>query len=266
MTTISDFKSLIEEDFWPEMEREVRKTWDKDKDQIRIFSKNQNISRLCHFTKVANLKSIFDNGVKSRQALKKLNIEHDKIDKNFKIYFQDFVYISITSPNTKMIHSKFISGTPFAIIVMHIKLLWKQPFFSIPMNSARKELVTNIRNDYSKYLGIIGLKNLYSNRPLRSKFAIHSSEPTDLQSELIFLDPIPAKYFKTILITPIDKTSKEFLTLAKNFEFFDSGVIQKYEFKWLEEETIKTWGPGNSIESRLIYNERNWNEDWLNAD
>ena len=262
MPNYSVEKSLAEEDFWPEMQRQIIKTWEQDKDSIRRFTKERGINRLCHFTMALNLKSIFSHGLKSRIDLSKHNIYHHKIETATKIYFQDFIYLSISSPNLKMIHSKFKATSPLAIINLPIKLLWKYPFFSIPWNSARRDMITSIQEDFSRFLGIKGLGNLFLNSKIRSKHNVHISEPTDLQSEIIFLTSIKPSFLKEVLITPMDKTSKEFLNLAKDLEFFESGVIQKHQFKWLEINKIESWGPGKSTDSRLKYNERDWRDDW----
>lgn len=257
-------KSLQEEEFWPEMERQIRRKWAQDQDSIRNFTKDRCINRLCHFTLAANLKSVFTHGLKSRVDLNNNNINHHRIETASKIYFQDFIYLSISSPNLKMIHSKFKSSFPLAIVNLPIKLLWKYPFFSIPWNSARRDMIPSIKQDFTKFLGIDGLKNLFLNPRIRSKHRVHISEPTDLQSEIIFLNPIKPSFLKEkeVLITPMSKISKEYLSLAKDLELFESGVIHKRQFKWLEIEKIEGWGPGNSPESRLKYNERDWRDDW----
>jgi hypothetical protein len=192
-----------------------------------------------------------------------MKINHQRLDQSEKIYFEDFIYVSLSSPNTKMMFSKYQLGVPIAIIILKVKLLWKMPFFALPMNSARRELIPIIRNDYSKLLGLEGLQNLFLNNELRKKWQVQSSEPTDIQSELIFLDPIPKEFFETVLLTPIDKISPEFLKIAKEFGFFSSGLIKTHDWKWLKEHDIASWGPKFSTKSQMAYNERNWNETWF---
>jgi len=254
--------SLKEEDFWPEMSERIKIKWHEEKEEIRKYAKNRNIKRLTHFTIATNLQSIFRSGLNSRTALRSMNIEHQRLDRSEKIYFEDFIYASLTSPNTKMLFSKYHLGVPLAIIILKVKLLWKMPFFSLPMNSARSESIPLIQNDYSKLLGSKGFQNLFLNNELREKWQVHSSEPTDIQSELIFLDPIPQEFFETVLLTPIDKISPEFLQIAKEFGFFTPGLIKKHSWKWLQEHDIASWGPKFSTESQMAYNERNWNETW----
>jgi hypothetical protein len=255
-------KSLIEEAFWPEMSKRIKLKWHEEKELIRKFAKNQNIKRLTHFTIATNLQSIFQSGLNSRTTLKSMKINHQRLDQSEKIYFEDFIYVSLSSPNTKMMFSKYQLGVPIAIIILKVKILWKMPFFSLPMNSARSELIPLIRNDYSKLLGLKGLQNLFLNNELREKWQVHSSEPTDIQSELIFLDPIPQEFFETVLLTPIEKTSPEFLQIAKEFSFFNPGLFKKHNWKWLNEQDIASWGPKFSTKSQVAYNERNWNETW----
>lgn len=262
MDNFSVKTSLKEEVFWPEMSERIKLKWRQDKEEIRTFAKHQNIKRLTHFTIATNLQSIYQSGLNSRTALQRLNIKHQRLDRSEKIYFEDCIYASLTSPNTKMLFSKYHLGVPLAIIILKVKLLWKMPFFSLPLNSARSESIPLIQNDYSRLLGLSGLKNLFLNNVLREKWQVHSSEPTDIQSELIFLDPIPQEFFDTVLLTPADKISSEFLKIAKEFGFFSSGIIKKHNWKWLNEQDIATWGPKFSTKSQMAYNERNWNETW----
>lgn len=255
-------KSLTEEAFWPEMLSSINSAWQRDRLAIKQYCKKRNIKWLCHFTDAANLRSLFNNGIKSRRLLANESLEYSRIDTSSKLYFEDFNYLSISSPNTKMLHTKYMKGIWVAVVVLDVKLLWEMPFFSIPMNSAKGQMRTLMNTDYVQFLGYSGLRALFGNNELREKCKVPMSEPTDIQSELIFLSTISNNYFRHVCLTPIDKTSQNFLSVAKDFGFFESGTKAKYEWKWLTRETIDSWGPEYSAEAKECYNLRKWNEDW----
>lgn len=255
--------SLIEEPFWPEMLSGIKSRWKRDRHFIKQFCSEREIQWLCHFTTASNLKSLFNNGIKSRKALSQQALSHQRIDGSTKLYFEDFNYLSVSSPNTKMLYSKFVNERVWvAVVVLDAKLLWQFPFFSIPMNSAKWQMRHLMNQDYTKFLGLSGLQSLFGNLPIREKCKVPMSEPTDIQSEVIFLDSIPSTYFRHVLLTPIEKTSSQFLSVAKDFGFFESGTKSKYEWKWLSMESISAWNPKYSASAQECYNLRNWNEDW----
>lgn len=263
MSDYSVSNSLVEEAFWPDMLKCIHSTWQSERIQIRQFCKDREIKWLCHFTTATNLKSIFDHGIQSRKMLIDQAIPHQRVDGSIKLYFDSFNYLSVSSPNTKMLYRKFtLEKVWVAVVVLDASLLWSVPFFSIPMNSARREMPRLISQDFTKFLGLSGLRSLFSNRQLRELCNIPVSEPTDIQSEVILLESIPRSYIKHVLLTPIDKTSKLFLTVANDFGFFQSGTKFKYEWKWLSPEVIKAWDPKYSVEAQTNYNLRNWKEDW----
>lgn len=255
--------SLAEEPFWPEMLSSIQQSWRNDRHDIKRFCKDREIRWLYHFTTATNLKSLFDHGIMSRNLLAKKALSYQRIDGTSKLYFEDFNYLSISSPNTKMLYRKFaIEKVWVALLVLDVKLLWKLPFFSIPMNSAKWQMRHLINHEYSRFLGLAGLQTLFTNPAIREKCKVPKSEPTDVQSELIFLDTIPSSYFRHVLLTPIEKTSSDFLSVANEFGFFASGTTSKYEWKWLALDEIRTWDPKFSPSAQECYNLRNWTEDW----
>lgn len=262
MTDYSVPRSLVEEPFWPEMLSNVKSTWKSDRLLIKKYCKERNIQWLCHFTTATNLRSLFDNGVKSRSLLTQEALSHQRIDSSSKLYFENFNYLSISIPNTKMLHSKFNQGSWVAVVVLDASLLWQFPFFSIPMNSAKWQMRQLMNLNYAKFLGLSGLQALFGKIDIREKCNVPISEPTDVQSEVIFLDTIPSSYFKHVLLTPRDKNSPDFLQVANEFGFFKSGIKAKYEWKWLTMEQINAWGPKYSPKAQECYNLRKWSEDW----
>jgi len=262
MTDYSVPSSLVEEPFWPEMLLNLKSTWQRDRYLIKEYCLERNIKWLCHFTTATNLKSLFDKGIKSRRLLAQESLSHERVDSSSKIYYEDFNYLSVSSPNTKMLYTKYNEGIWVAVIVLDVSLLWHLPFFSIPMNSARWRMRQLMSLNHAKFLGLEGFRSLFGNPQVRQKCKVPISEPTDVQSEVIFLDTIPSSYFRHVLLTPIDKTSKGFLSVANDFGFFESGTKTKFEWKWLAAEQINAWGPLYSSSAQECYNLRKWDEDW----
>ncbi len=261
----SDFSvrvSLTEEEFWPEMHRKVSSTWEKDLNLIKEFVDRHNIKQLCHFTLTRNLKSILDTGIQSRTILDSNSTTSTRMDVSSKLYFQDFNYVSISSPNTKMLSAKFKQGSWVSIILMDASLLRELPFFSIPMNSAKYQMPDLMREDYNRFLGFAGLQSLYANTELRKHCAIPASEPTDIQSELIFLSTIPVRYFKEIWLSPTNIKSPENLHVISELEPYGLSLGNTKRWKWLKREKIDSWDAKFSPEAQECFNLRNWNKDW----
>lgn len=195
--------SLVEEPFWPEMFLSIKSTWQNDRHLIRQYCLERNIQWLCHFTPATNLISLSDNGIRSRRLLAQQSLPHQRIDGSTKLYFEDFNYLSISSPNTKMLYTKVIEERVWvAIVFLDVKLLWQLPFFSIPMNSAKWQIPQLISLNHAKFLGLTGLRALFGNPQVREKYKVPTSEPTDVQSEVIFLDTIPSSYFRHVHCVP----------------------------------------------------------------
>jgi hypothetical protein len=255
-------KSLTEEPFWPEMLENLMILWRSQRGAIKEFAATRNIDRLCHFTAASNLNSLFEKGITSRKSLNSSGTKFKKLDPSNKVYFEDFSHVSVSLPNTKMLYNKYKAGSWIAIIVIDVRVLWKIPFFSIPMNSAKGNMHKLMHENYHDFLGLDGFKKLFSNVGLRKSCSVPKNEPTDIQSEIIFLKTIPTQFFKDILLSPIDKTSEQFLDVANQFGFFETGARAKYQWKWLSSEVIEAWGPTYSTKAQENYNSRVWHKDW----
>ena len=95
MTDYSVPSWLVEEPFWPEMLLNIKSTWKSDRLLIKDYCIERNIQWLCHFTTATNLRSLFDNGIKSRSLLGQEALSHQRIDHSSKLYFENFNYLSI---------------------------------------------------------------------------------------------------------------------------------------------------------------------------
>jgi len=258
--------SLTEESLWPTWQQQIQAAWKTERSLIKREAKSRKVSRLCHFTLTRNLPSIYREGIKSRAELRESSIKHTPIDSSKKLYFEEFVYLSVTQPNTKMLYSKFINGSALAVVVVDVSALWKFPFFSIPTNSGSPGIPAYLKSRLHECIGLRGFQNLFSRNDLREEFQLRPAEPTDVQAELIFMESIPSSFFHQVLLTPIDKTSKAFLEIARYFDFFQTDSQAKYKWKILEEYEIKKWGPKYSPQAQREYNLRRWNPDWTQFD
>lgn len=263
MSDYSVAQSLIEKPFWPEYEEQIFLEWKRNKKQIREFAHQRNLERLCHFTQGENLASIYQNGLMSRSKVKSKGLQSKRLDSSNKILFEDFVYISVTEPNKTMMESKFSSGLWTVIILIDPRILWKQPFFSIPFNSARSEIYDYLENNREETVGLNALKAIYKGKSIRDQFSISHSVPTDPASELLFLGSIDPKYFKKVLISETNRLSERFLEFANYFGFFESGSFKKYDWKEIKAEEIRKWKFGYNTEENIA---RKWNSNWLNDD
>jgi len=253
-------QSLIEKSYWSDYRNLIISQWKRDKNKIREFAYQRNIQRLCHFTQGENLVSIYKHGLLSRNTIKTKNLTSIRLDSSEKILFEDFVYASVSEPNKTMMESKYSKGAWPVLIIIDPKLMWKQPFFSIPFNSARIEINEYLDNYKQETIGLKAIESIFRGESIREEFNISHSVPTDPASELLFLDPIDPKYFKTVLISEIPKNSPRFLQFANFFGFFESGTFKKYEWKEINSEEIYKW---NWRVHQEANNARKWRKSWI---
>ena len=260
MSDYSVAQSLVEKPYWPEYRNQIINQWRSEKSKIREFAYQRNIQRLCHFTQGENLVSIYKNGLMSRNEIKAKGLQSIRMDSSAKILFEDFIYASVSEPNKTMMESKYSSGAWPVIIILDPKILWKQPFFSVPFNSARMEVNEYLENNRNETIGLKALESIYRGKMIREQYDISHSVPTDPASELLFLGSIAPKYFKMVLISEIIRNTEKFLKFADYFGFFESGSFKKYEWKEIKAEEIRRWSWANDQEAN---NARKWRKNWV---
>jgi hypothetical protein len=226
--------------------------------EIPGFLASRGIEKLYHFTSIKNLSSLAKNGFLGREALIARSQEFTVSDIDRREPIENAICFSLSQPNNYMAARKITSGHQLVLLEIGnvSELLTTCCFIAAPGNFGSVSLKKKLENWPEEFIGGKGLLNLFANELIRSKYSIPDSEPTDPQSEILVLDPIPWK-FVTKLISPGFKgyASQEDVrsvlkTLPRGVVFQSQSVGIFPSIDWKDPEVIAE------------FNERRWNDTW----
>ena len=165
--------------------------WKKEKDYIKTIIENRKIPTLFHFTPVENLESIIANGLIPRDELIQQKIPFKATDDLRLDGITGGICFSITKPNMGLLRQKrkYGDGT-IVVLECAANTLLLYPFVAFPGNAAGGNFIKDKSENFQRYVGINGLKNLFLNKDLRKSRNLLPDAPTDNQSEIIFLEKI----------------------------------------------------------------------------
>ncbi len=163
----------------------------RDLTAISNFLQRRQIKWMFHFTHFSNLESIFQNGILSRVAMQGKNICYEPTDKDRFDGLLGGISISLSFPNYWMLKRKVESkGNIFVIIEISANALLSKRMVAFPSNASRYEFESMVPKHPDDFVGARGLSNLYLNKEVRLRNSLHSSIPTDVQSEIMVFDSI----------------------------------------------------------------------------
>jgi hypothetical protein len=226
--------------------------------EIPGFLASRGIEKLYHFTSIRNLSSLAKNGFLGREALIARSQEFTISDFVRHEPIENAICFSLSQPNNYMAARKITSGHELVLLEIGnvSELLTTFSFIAAPGNFGSDALKKKLENWPEEFIGGKGLLNLFANESIRSKYAIPDSEPTDPQSELLILDPIPWK-FVTKLISPgfkgyasQDEVRHVLKTLPRGVVFQSQNVEIFPSIDWKNPEVI------------VQFNERRWSDTW----
>ena len=151
------------------------------------------ISILVHFTPIKNTYSIINNGILSRKQLEKKSIKAVYTDSNRLDGFLDYISISITRENYKMLRYKFFQDSIVddgaEIFEIDPAILYEHPECVIycNCNAAKGDAASHRSFGYEGFKSMFESDSIYPN---------NSNMPTDVQSEILFKGCIDKKYIK----------------------------------------------------------------------
>ena len=225
---------------------------------IPRFLAARQISHIYHFTPLKNLVSISKHGFLGRNTLESLSIEYSISDPSRYEPVLDAICFSISTPNDLMANSKIRSGHEMVLLEIGDveALLTSLTFISVPGNFGSSSLKSRLQQWPEEFIGGMGLANLFNNEELRNRYQIPVNEPTDPQSELLFLEPVPWNHVKRVLSPgshgyATQEVVREVLPkLPKGivFQSQDPGVFK--EINWKDDATSQE------------FFDRSWNETW----
>ena len=188
-----------EKEWLEELEHEKLENLAKIKNEANI----RNINQIVHFTTINYLDQILDEGIFSRNKLRK-----DKINSRNYLYTDpndfgensDWISTSISFPNYKMFYTKRMNkdhgqlkqAKGWVVIAMKSDILWKLDCRFSHTNAARSKYFTS--QSYSSYEKFL---RMFEDSVLRSP-NLQEKFTTDTQAEVLVRDFILPEYIKEI--------------------------------------------------------------------
>lgn len=199
---------------------------------MKELVKKRDIQLVVHFTRLKNLKSILEHGLKSR-----IFLEDNKSDATFNDQYRhdgckEAICCSITHPNYKMFYKYRQENPEEEWVVLGIKkrIIWKKDC-AFSVENAASNNVTKIPIDDRK--GKKAFKKLFkedSSKPTREKLGIADSYPTNPQAEILVFDDISPKDIFGVVFQTNDRV-EEYEKLYDGYEF----ITHDYYFSYRED-------------------------------
>jgi hypothetical protein len=226
--------------------------------EIPGFLASRGIEKLYHFTSIKNLSSLARNGFLGRETL--ISQSHEFIASDFVRHepIENAICFSLSKPNNYMAARKITSGHELVLLEIGnvSELLTTFCFISAPGNFGSPVLKAKLENWPEEFIGGKGLLNLFVNEFIRSKYEIPDSEPTDPQSEILMLDPIPWR-FVTKLISPGLKGYASQSEVRDVLKTLPQGVV--FQSQNVDIFPSIDWKDPSVIAE---FNERRWSDTW----
>jgi len=184
--------------------------------RIQAESSRRGITRLCHFTQSRNLAHIFgdNNGILSRHTLVAHDMPHNPTDPNRFDGCDNLICCSIEYPNTyyfSTVRSRDLLFKDWVVLLLKPDYLWTAGTKFCPCNAA-KACGAHIKDGYDTFL------TLFSNVTPGSGFNRSSTHlacaPTDIQAEVLIVDPIPLDAITAIAVESEEQAKRELFTAA----------------------------------------------------
>lgn len=168
----------------------------KRREDIRAQVDARKIPYLVHFTPIANVESILDNGLRSRNAL--VGHEHVFTDEYRSDGWLDWISLSVSFPNYKMFYAKKnslnnIDG--WAVLLIKREALWELDCKFILTNAASFG-IRMFRDD--KWSSVEAFDNMFNHVEHRN--GIPDYFTTDPQAEVMVRNEVPRHYIGMIAV------------------------------------------------------------------
>ena len=229
------------------------------KDEIPLFLHARNIDKLYHFTALENLESIAKFGLLGRNDLAEKEINYKPSDLERQEPILNGICFSFTSPNKYMLNNKILRGHNLVILELQnlTQLLTTKNFIAIPGNFGSSIMKSELSQWPENFIGGTGLSNLFRNEKIRNQYNIPVSEPTDPQSEVIFLDSIPWEFVRIIYSPKIHGYADRDVVREVIKKLPGSVIFQSQSERLFP---LLDW---NNPQTRLEFDTRKWNKSWL---
>lgn len=162
---------------------------------MKALVKRREIKLLVHFTRIENLKSILENGLKSRQHLEDTRSSSIFNDEYRLDGHTEAICCSITHPNYKMFYRLRKENPEQEWVVLGIKksVIWKKDCAFCIENAACSSVTSIPLEDRKGKKAFKKIFEEYPNKPTREKLGISDDCPTNPQAEVLIFDDIEPK-------------------------------------------------------------------------
>ena len=173
----------------------------RDKAQISQFAQEIGIEYLVHFTRVVNLRSILEHGIKPRQDLKRESLQFEPNDMKRLDGKTWCTCVSISIPNYKMLTKYHVHGThDFVILLLNPQILWKQRCYFFRANAASSLTRDKDLAQHSFPEAFVEMFEESDRFSLRTDMHRARYETTDPQAEVLVARTIPVDEILYILV------------------------------------------------------------------
>lgn len=193
---------------------------------------SRGIARICHFTQSRNLAHIFDDplGLCSTRTLQEYDLPHNPTDTERFDGRDDLICCSIEYPNTYYF-AKVRERDPlfrdWVVLFIEPSYLWHPETRFCPCNAARS---------CGGYIqaGIEGFSSLYTERSPGITFPRPRTHlpaaPTDIQAEVLLMDPIPLDSITAIAVQTVEQAQREICRMHLQALSFDKPIYIAPDF------------------------------------
>jgi hypothetical protein len=226
--------------------------------EVPLFLAAREIKSLFHFTHFENLDSIFQYGLLGKGDLDRKRINYQVTDSSRQEPIENGICCSIGTVNKYMLTRK-VNSSDSQLVLLELSpvetLLQNKNYLAIPGNFGRNIHKVRIQQFPEEYIGAKGLLNLFLNEPIREKYNLHRSEPTDPQSEIVFLESIESSSIKRLVLPP--GASMHARTAVERF-LLDTRRDLIVELDNKSKFRMVLWNASETVE----FHERKWSEEW----
>nr|WP_314464296.1 DarT ssDNA thymidine ADP-ribosyltransferase family protein [uncultured Novosphingobium sp.] len=168
--------------------------FEQEAEMIRAICGLQGIASLYHFTRVENLPSIFQHGLRPVQALQASRIPFRWNDEYRIDGHENAICVSISHPNEKLFYRWRMNNPAqrWAVLPLDPAILWESEVAFCAHNAADRRIS---RRDRKSLGSAKAFSSLFLNGdapPTRAELGLASYDPTDVQAEVLVFEDIPS--------------------------------------------------------------------------
>ncbi|MFC8170934.1 DarT ssDNA thymidine ADP-ribosyltransferase family protein [Streptomyces sp. NPDC057325] len=188
--------------------------------EILLEAQRRGITRLCHFTKSANLAHILATGEIRDAASLRMSVEGFRPTDEVRLDgHPDHINCSLEYPNTWYLHKASQDDPHFrdwVVLDLDINLLGREGAKFCPFNAARNS-GAGIRSGITAFTGMFS-PSVVGNAA-RVRGALHPTWwPTDDQAEVLLPGVIPLSQVRGIIVKSNDQAELEFYRLTQHLD------------------------------------------------